>query len=184
MGLTLITPAATLPVSLAEVKSLCKIEDASFDDELTLLLPGACSAIEEWTGTPLGAQDWRLTLDAFSDAIELPKGPVTGTPAVKYVDSAGLTQTVDSDIYTLDLVSRPQWVVRNEGESWPSDLLGAVNVVQVEFTAGYTAATIPAGLKLAVAALVKQWFENGIEAGLPDAAMRHAEPWRKLWICA
>ena len=182
MGLTLITPAAALPVTPAEVKALCKIEDDSFNAEIALLIPGACSAIEEYTGTPLGAQEWRLTLDAFSDAIELPKAPVS-TATVNYIDTAGVPQVVAEAVYSLDLTSKPQWVVRNEGESWP-DLLDAVNVVTVDFTTGYTADTIPAGLKLAVLALIKHWFENGIEAGMPDAVLLHAGPWRTLWICA
>lgn len=183
MGLTLITPAATLPVTLAEVKTLCKIEDASFDDELELLLPGACSAIEEYTGRPLGAQTWRLTLDGFSDAIELPKAPATTPLTVEYTDTNGLTQIASTALYSLDLASQPQWVVLNEGESWP-ETASAVGAVRVNFTAGYTDSTIPPGLKLAVAALVKHWWENGIDAGMPATVQFHAAPWRSLWVCA
>lgn len=183
MGLTLITPAATEPITLAEVKALCRIEDSGFDTELGLLLPAAVSALQEWTGAQLGAATWKLVLDKFSDAIELPVGPVLTVPAFEYVNTAGATVSVDPALYSIDLVSDPQWLVRNTDASWPATL-DAVNTVLVTFTAGYTDVTIPAGLKLAIAALCKHWFENGIDAGMPDSVTVHAAPWRQLWICA
>lgn len=183
MGLTLITPATTAPITLAEVKTLCRVEDSSFDTELNLLLPGAISALGEWTGVSLGDATWRLTLDAFSDAIELPRGPVTAVTWVKYFGSNGIEQTADPSLYSIDLVSDPQWVVRNADASWPAVQVG-VNMISVQFTAGYTSGTIPAKLKLAIAALCKHWYENGIDAGLPDKVTLLAAPWRQLWICA
>ena len=183
MGLTLITPASGSPVSLAETKLLCRMEDGSADAELGLLLPAAVSALGEWIGQPLGQEVWELTLDAFSPAIELPKGPVSGSVTVRYVDPAGATLAADPAIYSVDLVSKPKWVVLNQVRSWPA-VMDAVNVVRIEFTAGYSALTLPAPIKLAVAALVKHWFENGAEAGLPAGVTELCSPWRSLWIWA
>ena len=183
MGLTLITPATALPVSLADCKAICGIEDASFDARLELLRGGAHDMVAELLGCPLGESGWRLTLDQFSDAIELARGPVTAVTAFEYVDPDGNTQDVAPAAYLTDLVSDPQWIVRASDASWP-ETLDAVNVVTVSFTAGYTAATLPAGLKMALLGLVQHWFENGPAAGVPAAVMNALAPWRKLWICA
>ena len=183
MGLTLITPATALPVTLAECKAICGIEDASFDTRLELLRSGAHDTVAELLGCPLGESNWQLTLDAFSAAIELPRAPVSNVNAFEYVDANGDVQDVDPAAYLIDLVSEPQRIVRASDASWPQPL-DAVNVVTVSFTAGYTAATIPAGLKLALLGLVQHWFENGPAAGVPGAVMDALAPWRRLWICA
>lgn len=159
MGLSLITPPVGAVVPIAAVRTYCGVEDESRDDLLADLLLAAEEHVGGLVGQGLGAAGYRLTLDAFSDAIELPIGPVTGVAAVGYYDAEGLAATVDAGDYALDLVSRPQWVVLNEDASWP-ETLGAVNAVWVEFTAGYTADTLPQRLSLAVKMLVAHWFVN------------------------
>jgi uncharacterized phiE125 gp8 family phage protein len=189
VGLTLITPAATLPVTLAEVKLYLKVESADEDALLTTLIKAAVGHIAERCGRPLAAEVWQLTLDAFSDTIELPKAPVTDA-TVRYVDSAGLSQDVDLAVYSLDLVSQPQWVVRNSDQVWPTPIDG-VNAVSVEFTAGYDDTTLPQELKLAVMMLVEHWYSNrGVaQVGntvndLPFAVEALIGPYRTLWISA
>lgn len=184
MGLSLITPAAGSPVTLAEAKAVCGIEGSAHDALLALLMPAAVDHLAEWLGTPLGVAGYRLTLDGFSDAIELPKGPVNAVSAVGYLDAASAPQVVSPAVYSLDLVNTPQWVVRNSDASWPT-VLDAVNVVTVDFTAGYGATiALPAGLKLAVLGLIKHWFENGGDAKVPDGVYSQAGPWRTMWISA
>lgn len=182
MGLALITPATELPVSLEEAMVACRVEDEStFDALLTLLLAGACDELGTWTGRPLGVATWRLTLDEFSDAIELPRAPVVAVSSVQYYDADGVQQTADPDSYALDLVSSPQWVVLNTDETWPTTL-DAVNAVSVDFTAGYDAATIPAGLKGAVLGLVEHRFVNGVSAEMPAGVRNAASPFRRIMI--
>ena len=183
MGLTLITPASSLPVTAAQVKLLTRIDDTAFDDLLGLLLPAAHRAIGELAGASLGEQAWQLTLDAFSDAIELQRGPVTAVSAVGYTDPDGAAQVVDPAIYTIDLASTPQWLVRNADSAWPTPL-DRINAVTVDFTAGWTDATLPDDLRLAVAGLVQHWFESGPAAPIPAGVTNLVAPWRNLWICA
>lgn len=185
MGLTLITPATALPVSLAECKAICRIEadETQFGTELELYRQAAHDHVAELLGSALGESTWLLTLDAFSDAIELPRGPVTAVGAFEYLDADGNAQAVDPAAYVTDLVSEPQWIVRASDASWPTPL-DTVNAVTVQFTAGYTGATLPNGLKMALLGLVKHWFENGPAAGVPETVLTALAPWRKLWICA
>lgn len=185
MGLSLITPAATPAVSLAEAKDWARVEGSSQDATMATILAAAVAKVESMTGLVLGEQVWRLTLDCFSDTIELPRGPVTALAAAgfTYVDSAGAPQQVDPALYTLDLVSSPQWIVRNADATWP-EVLEAVNVVQIQFTAGHTAATLPPALKGAVLTLAARWFDDRTNNDVPEGVMQALEPFRPLWIAA
>ena len=182
MGLTLITTAATLPVSLAEVRTACRIEDGRFDALLTQKLRGAVKHIEKLLGIALGEQTWRLTLDQFSDAIELPKGPVLGlvTDGFQYIDSNGDAQLVAPEAYVLDLLSSPAWIVRNEDQSWPTTQ-DRINAVQIDFETGWTAETLPDDLKEAILMTAAAWFDG--EGGtIPSAAMNLLHPHRRLQL--
>jgi uncharacterized phiE125 gp8 family phage protein len=185
MGLALITPAAAPPVALAAVKAFCAVEDTSHDAVLTALLAGAVRLAEAQLGQSLGEQDWRLTLDAFSDAIELPRAPVLAVTAVNYVDAAGAAQLADPGLYTVDLTSDPQWLVRNADAQWP-EVLDAVNVVSVNFTAGYAEGLLPPDLAVAICMIVAAWFDNrGSDSGkaaVPAAAQALLDLHRRILI--
>lgn len=182
MGLTIVTPASEAPISLDEVKALASVEDSSHDVRLNLLLDAAVRQVEELLGMALGPTVYRLTLDAWADAIELPRAPVTAVGSVKYSDTAGAEQTVSADDYTLDATSSPQWLVRNADATWP-DLVDGVNAVRITFTAGFSDAGVPlpGPLKLAVGSLVSHWFDNGAEAGMPKGTWDLIGPWRR-WV--
>lgn len=162
MGLILIDPAVTPPVELAELKLQCGVEDTSFDTLLTRLLKAAIAHVERLLDRALGTQTWQLALNEFADVIELPRGPVLEivTDGFTYLDEALTERAVDAGIYTLDLVSNPQRVVRNADESWPSGVADRVNAVTITFQAGYTSSTLPDDLKHAVLMLAAHWFEN------------------------
>lgn len=183
MGLTLITPATVPPVTLADARTVCRIEasETSFDPLLTLLLGAAVDELAAFTGQALGEQGWRLSLDQFTDTIELPRGPATAVASVGYYDIAGTLQTLSPAIYTIDLVTNPQWLVLNSGKSWP-ELLDAVNVVRVDFTAGYSPATLPPGLKGAVLGLIAHRWDNGAAATIPAGVLDAASPFRPILI--
>lgn len=192
MTLSLITPAASPPVSLATVKAWAGVEDDSFDPVLDAMRLAAIGHVEEVLGRALGVQTWRLTLDAFSDAIELPRGPVLGVAAnsFKYIDPAGAPQVVPAETYSLDLVSTPGWIVRNEGASWP-EALDRVNAVQVDFEAGWTETLLPPAMRAAVCMLAVNWFENrsavnvgNITTEMPLGFNALIQPWRDSWVVA
>lgn len=170
MGLTVITPATATIVTLAEAKLILRVLDASFDDLLTAHIAAAQAQVEGVMGRCLAPQTWRLTLDAFSDAIRLPKSPVTSV-TVRYYDLAGSLRTADPALYTLDLVSDPQWIVLNADESWP-DTLDAVNAVQIDFDAGFPDLTSNAAIaaRNAIIAMVGCWFEDGAIGTIPPGA--------------
>jgi uncharacterized phiE125 gp8 family phage protein len=166
MGLSLITPPASMPVTLEEAKAQCRVEDDSEDSLMTGLIGAATDYVEQYTGRALVSQTWRLTLDAFADSILLPKGPVQSVSAITYFDTAGDVQTLDASNYTADITSDPSWVVINSDAALPH-LMDAVNVVRVDFVAGYS--TLPASIKQAILLLIGQWFDN--RSDVTDKAM-------------
>lgn len=192
MGLILLDPAVTLPVELAELKLKCGVEDDSRDALLEMDLAGAVAHVEKVLDLSLGVQTWQLTLGKFSDVIELPIGPVLGivVDGFSYRDGAEIERAVPAEIYTLDLVSNPQRVVRNSDESWPTDVSDRPNAVTVQFQAGHTSATLPRDLKVAILMLAAHWFENrsavsmgGSVNEVPLGFNALLQPHRRLWVC-
>lgn len=172
MGMTLITPAATFPVTLAEAKAQCRIDGGDEDALINGLIAAATDYVEQYTGRAIMAQTWKLTLDAFSDAIVLPKGPVQSVTSVQYYDTDGVERTATN--YTLDNSSDPAWIVRNAMYSWPTTQ-SAVNVVNITFVAGYS--VVPPSLKHAILLLIGDWYrgrENTVLGNNQPAEMPHA----------
>lgn len=181
MGLKLITAATGSPVTLAEAKADIGIESSDWDSKLQLDIAAATAMVEEWTGRSLGEQTWQLTLDAFADEIELPKGPVTAVSFVKYRDAERDEQTLSVGAYITDLVSDPQRLVRDPEASWP-ETAEIPNAVIVQFVTGYSSA--PALLKKAVLFTVAAWFRDRETGQLPAGVMTLLEPYRSQWIFA
>lgn len=181
MGLTLVTAATTWPVTLDEIKAWCAITDSSRDTRLELLRTGCTREAEVYTQRGFCPQTWRLSLDDFADEIELPLGPVTAITAFSYRDAEGTSQTVDSDIYTLDIASTPQRIVLNDGESWPA-VSGAVNAVSITFTVGYTPDALLADVKLAVLQLVAARLDDPQLGEMPRGVRDLLAPHRRIRI--
>lgn len=177
-GLTLITAAADMAVSLAEAKAHCGIEVDDFDTLLTGYIDGATAAAEAFTGQAIRPQTWQLALDDFADAIELPRGPVTEVSEVTYLDEDGASQTLATSSYVIDLVSNPARVVRDSDATWP-DVDDVVNAVTIEFVAGY--GTVPGDIKQALLQAVAAWFADRATAGaLPKGAQDLLWRYRRL----
>lgn len=169
MGLTLVTPPTADPVTLAEGKAQCRVRHTDEDALITRLISAATRHVERVLDLSLMERTYKLTLDSFADAIELPRGPVSAVSSVQYVDANGDTQTVSADDYTTDLISRRNWVVRNSDASWPSTL-DAVNAVSVQYVAGFS--ELPAeyeDLRHAILLIVGHWYATR-EAATVDGA--------------
>lgn len=154
MALTLITPPAAEPISLAEARAQCRIaaDDTAEDSLLAVYIQAARETAEHELGRALISQTWELTLDAFpAGEIKLGKPRVSAITSVQYIDAAGALQTMPSSDYVLDAATEPGWLLPADGITWP-DTDDVVNAVVVRFVAGYgaTSASVPAG--------VRQWL--------------------------
>jgi uncharacterized phiE125 gp8 family phage protein len=69
---------------------------------------------------------------------------VLSVVSVKYIDTAGVEQTLSPLDYLVDMDSEPGYVVPAYGKTWPCTR-AQINAVRVRYTAGYgaTAADVP-----------------------------------------
>jgi uncharacterized phiE125 gp8 family phage protein len=141
------TPASTLPVTLADVKSHLRAEDyTDHDDLITTYIEAAAKTIEQRANLMLKAQTWTLYLEQseVSDRIKFYKWPVTSISSIKYYDSDNSLQTMDSSNYTTIITLRPTEIII---EDLPS-VYDRSDAMQIEFVGGFT--TVPDDIILAI----------------------------------
>ena len=150
------------PVTIAEARRQCDLDDNFFDEQLQQLIKAARLKVEQDTRRALITQTRVLKRSSFPGkiAIELPAAPVQSITSVQYTDTGGSSQTFSSSLYSLDANHTPPLVVLDYGESWPS-VRGYHNDVVVTYVAGYgTATSVPETAKQMVLLLVRHWFDN------------------------
>lgn len=155
MAHKLITAPTVEPIDVATLKAWCRIDASDEDAILTgLCIPAARQACETATGRALITQTWEAVLDAWpaSSAIELLRAPVLAITSVKYIDTNGVEQTLDSSAYALDKDSEPGWLLPAYGTDWP-EARDTANAIRVRYTAGYGAAAsdVPQALRMWIA---------------------------------
>lgn len=141
-SLTVVTPPAVTPVTLAEAKAQLRVTVATEDTLITRLINVATDYVERDTGRALITQVWKLSLTRFplGRVIGIPKPPLQSVASVKYTPDGGTLTTFAASNYLVDTDAEPGAVVLNVNKTWPSDTLQAANGVEIEFTAGYGAA--------------------------------------------
>jgi len=162
-GLTLVTAPTVEPVSSTEAKAQLRLEVSDDDTLVGTLITTARRRAEAFLNRALIHQTWDLTLDAFPDAawITMPLPPLVSITSVKYVDTAGTTQTWATANYTVDVSRTPGRVALAYNVDWPVTR-DVVNAVTIRFVAGYGAAAtdVPADLVQGIKILVAALYEN------------------------
>lgn len=171
MPLTLVTPPAAEPVTLAEAKAHLRVEVTDDDAIITALIAAARALAEQETGRSLITQTWRRTHDQFPDSVRLDRGPVQSVTSVKYLESvAGEQTTLSPASYIVDSASAPGWVQPAYGFDWP-DVWPEINAVEVTYVTGYGAdgTAIPEPIKLWVKLMVGHYYANREASFVPAA---------------
>jgi uncharacterized phiE125 gp8 family phage protein len=171
MSLTLVTPPATEPVTLAEAKAHLKV-DTSADDALITSLIVAARARAEWhAGRAFVTQSWTLWLDAWpqNGLVEIPLPPLQSVTEVTVYALDDTANVLDPSVYQLDAASAPARLLRKDE---PCTDLRAVNGVEIAFTAGYGgASTVPQAIKQAILQIVADLYTHrGDEADIVSSA--------------
>lgn len=166
------TAPATEPVTLAEAKAAIQVEVTDDDTVITNLIKSARAYIEALTGRQLVTATYDLFLEKFPKEIIVPLPPLQSVTSLKYVDTAGVEQTLASSDYQVDTNDTPGRIKPEPTASWPSIETGRYNAVTVRFVAGFgAAAAVPEHLKSAMYLLIGHWYEH------PEAdAMRVSKP--------
>lgn len=145
MGIRIVTPPATEPVTLAEAKLHLRVDGTDEDALITRLISAAREQAEQELDRSVAPQTLQLMLDAFpAGAIRLPRGPVISVTSLQYVDEAGVLQTVGGANYALDDAQIDAWLLPAYGFDWPATRDEA-NAVRVTYTAGW--ASCPAAVQ-------------------------------------
>ncbi len=147
MAVTLVTPPAAEPITLAQAKAQMRIT-TDMDNVLveSRIVPARCWAEFE-TARQFITATWEMRLDSWPNGrvIELPRPPLQSVEAITYLDEDGVEQTFASANYHVDTASLKGRVVLAPGAVWPflADVPGAA---RIRFVAGYgdTAADVPA----------------------------------------
>ena len=175
MAYKIITPPSVEPLTLTEAKDHCRVDGTDEDALIAALITAARESAEHETGRALCTQTRELVLDAFPEAFALRGAPVQSLVSVKYLDTAGVEQTLDPQDTLLDKDSEPGYLVPAYGKAWPATW-PVPNAVRVQYTCGYGAAVnVPSALKswmlLAIGTLYAQretLIFGAITAYLPD----------------
>lgn len=149
MALKLITAATGLAVTLIEAKAHLRVDTTDDDTLVEAMITAATEAAEQMTGRALMAQTWELTLDAFPDAVELTRVPVSAITSITYIDSTGAATVMAAPLYALDNADEFgfAYVVPVYAGVWP-DTRAEINAVKVRYVAGYaSAADVPQSIK-------------------------------------
>ncbi|HEY9060953.1 MAG TPA: head-tail connector protein [Pseudobacteroides sp.] len=141
MGYKLITPIATEPITLTEVKRHLRLDldDTSEDDQLNKWIISAREYGETYTRRAFGTQTRELTLNNFPCAsyIEIPKPPLQAITSITYKDSNGTVKTMPDTDYIVDIDNEPGKVVLGYSKSWPVFTPYPINAVRIRFVCGY-----------------------------------------------
>ncbi len=149
------------PVSLAEAKLHLRVDMTDDDDLITGLITAAREWSEGYQNRAYITQTITLTLDEFPETFELPQAPLISVTSIKYIDTAGVQQTLSTDVYDVDTESEPGRVALAYSQCWPT-IRGDINSVEVIFQAGYgdAGADVPASVKSAMKLLIGHLYEH------------------------
>jgi uncharacterized phiE125 gp8 family phage protein len=159
MTVRVITPPSVEPVSLAQAKQWCRIDDDITDQDavITILIQGMREYAENLTGRAFVQRTLELTLPCFPAVIELPRPPLISVTHIKYYDLSGALQTLDPGVYEVDSYREPGLVRPAYLESW-EPARNVFNAVQVRYEAGYAPVGSPTDYREMVPANLKVWM--------------------------
>lgn len=173
MAYVLITAPAAEPVTLAEAQTQCAVDFSEHNGRLNRLIAAARARCEAVTGRALITQTWELRLDAWPYmphlcpidryAIWLGKPPVQSITSVKYLDTAGVEQTMVSGTdYTSSIADPLTRIVPGYGLSWPMLRADTPDAIKIRFVCGYGDGEedVPQDLRAGMLMLIDHLFRN------------------------
>ena len=159
MATALITPPASLPVTLAKVKEFLKVENNDDDTLLDDLIKQAVSHIENLAQRKLISQEWRVYFDELpqNGILELPLSPVIAQAIVRYFDETGNEQILPATDFEIDPHSCPARVYVKSALCLGRELNGLEVDVQVGF--GSSGNEVPGDIIRAIMLTIAHWYE-------------------------
>ena len=183
----IVTPPASEPLTLAEVKEFLRVDHSDDDATLAIFITAARQLCESYTRMALLPTTFEEYFDdfpqytgTFKDEIRLSRSPVSAVTYVKYIDGNETTITADAAEYKIDTISRPARISPDNG--W-FGTYETINAVFVRYVAGFAdAASVPAPLKHGMMLVIGDMYENRTDSvkRLPTASEYLWNPYRVL----
>lgn len=174
----LTSPTAEYIVSAAQARAQARIDDDGAEEaSIVGYIQTARAMAEHHIGRPLGAQSWRLYMDALPYDADEPLAltdTVTAITLVEYRDPAGQWQTLAGSAYTLDATDDTQALLRLvDGQTWPQTD-GEREAVRVTVTRGLEPVPAPVlqWMLLRIAAMYE--YRAGVQVGQSMVSL----PWQ------
>jgi uncharacterized phiE125 gp8 family phage protein len=175
-GLVQLVPPAAEPVSRDIAKSHLRVTWSGDDAYIDELIAGARQHAERECGLQFVTAQYRLYLDDFPrdwedtglsfgrnvtrapfGTVQLPLSPIASVDAIRYLDMAGVSQTLDPATYSAGVTTSR--VVPITG--WPIVHYYSVENVQIDFTAGFGGpAQVPADARAAILLILADRYIN------------------------
>lgn len=181
LGLTLQSPPAKEPLSVAEAKKQVELAAGvtHHDAYLAGLISAAREAMEVWCKRAWITQTWKLTLDRFPTwEIAVPRPPLQSVTTIQYVDDNGTTQTLDASAYLVALNRKPGRITPAYNTVWPV-ARNVTEAVTVTYVAGYgdDPSDVPHRARQALRLCVAHWFANREPVGAGTTELPLSARW-------
>lgn len=184
MGLAVVTPPTTEPVTVAEAKAFLRLDGGDDDGLIGGLIVAARRWCEDYTGRTFVTTVFDWSFDCFGGPVlYMPRPTVQSVASITYLDKAGVTQTLAPTVYRVDTASEIGRIALGYGQVWPPTL-PEINAVTARFTAGYTA--VPEHVKQAILLLTGELYEQrqqsvqGVVSSVPFG-VRELLATEKIW---
>lgn len=171
----LVTAPTTEPVAVSELRDHGYVSTNGQDSNISSFIAAARDYAEKRISRQMLTATWDLRLDYFPrrqygdryrdygqfSALEIHKCPVQSVTSVKYIDTAGVEQTMDPSTYVVDVHDEPARITPTFGLYWPIARL-MTNAITVRFIAGYgdTVAAVPPNIKHWIKLAAQSLYEN------------------------
>lgn len=147
----------TEPVTLAQAKAQARVDGSDEDAGIIAAIAAARAHIEKACGVRFASRSGVvMKCDGFADLARLPEAPVSAIASITYLDTAGASQTLSTDVYELRADGIEAAVVLKYNQTWPAIQPGSR--ITVTATVGYAAT--PEDITLAMLMLVSQYYDN------------------------
>ena len=157
----LLTPPASLPVTLAEMRAQVwqASPERTTDTYLTHLIQSATDQVERITWRKIITQEWRVYLNFWPEDIVLPFGQIRELTSVMVKNAAGIIRALDPSEYNFEIVGGIG-AVYPASTGWPLDELAVRNGIMVDFLCGWTIDEVPPTIKHAILLLGEHWHRH------------------------
>jgi uncharacterized phiE125 gp8 family phage protein len=186
MPLSILTPPAALPVTLASIKQHLRIDQDVEDDLLTELAQGAVDHVEAHIRQVLILRDLRQYVDEVlpNRTIALEAWPIRQINQVTAYDHDGVATTLGDQNYRLDL-SNDRAIVRVRPE-FKASLMA--NGLEIDFEAGFgeSGLDIPSNIIRSLHLIIAHWYEfrgassQAADHSLPAGIEKLLNPMRRV----